>query len=73
MWTAWAKTIATIQRIGFGLMGSELVRLAAAGRIVIAYLAGMIDTGQVAFGGLAHAVGLSDLLYRGRQARPLRK
>jgi Golgi phosphoprotein 3 GPP34 len=31
-----AGRIATAQRIGFGLMGSELVRLAAAGRITIA-------------------------------------
>jgi hypothetical protein len=31
-----AGRIATAQRIGFGLMGSELVRLAAAGRINIA-------------------------------------
>jgi pyruvate/2-oxoglutarate dehydrogenase complex dihydrolipoamide acyltransferase (E2) component len=154
-------TLATIQRIGFGLMGSELVRLAATGRIdiqkgrilvlnhaatgdaeldvalgslarsrrparatqwvghprrgildtylrrlmtrgvvrperrflrkryfiadparaadarvrldAIAHSSGMIDTGQAAFGGLAHAVGLGDLLYRGRGARPLRK
>jgi len=154
-------TVATSQRIGFGLMGSELVRLAAAGRIdiqkgrilvleqaatgdadldaalgslvrsrrparatqwvgrprrglletylnrlvtagavrresrfigkryfisnparvadararldAIAQSAGMVDTGQAAFGGLAHAVGLGDLLYRGRGARPMRK
>src|SRR5262245_39528605 len=39
----------------------------------IALSAGMVDPDPAAFGGLAHAIGLGDLLYRGRAARPMRK
>lgn len=154
-------TVATAERIGYGLMGSELVRLASTGRIDIqngrvlvlspvptgdaeldgaleslirarrparptqwvgrprkgilqAYLArlvaagalrperrmfgtrffvsdparaaaarahldaialsaGMVDTAQAAFGGLAHAIALDRMLYRGKAGRPVHK
>jgi hypothetical protein len=46
------------------------MRLAPRTREALAFSAGMIDTGQAAFGGLAHAVGLGDMLHRGRHARP---
>jgi len=53
---------------GVGLMGAELVRLAA-----IAQGTGEVDLAQAAFGGLAHAIGLAGKLYPGRDGRAARK
>jgi hypothetical protein len=47
--------------------------LCRAGLDAIALSAGTVDTAEAAYAGLAHAIGLGALLYRGRENQPARK